>query len=71
LAELTHVWNSYGVQVAISPAGAMVDHSDVAYVIDPQGNTRAVLDADPGTGSAASSSFSSLLTDQLRLVLGS
>jgi len=70
VAELTKVWNAYGVQVQISPAGAMVDHPDVADLIGPRGRLREVLDADPGTGSAAGSSFSSLLAQQMRTVLG-
>jgi cytochrome oxidase Cu insertion factor (SCO1/SenC/PrrC family) len=69
LADLTKVWNSYGVQVAISPAGAMVDHSEVAYVIDGHGRIRAVLDANPGTSSTSDSSFSNLLAEQMRSAL--
>ena len=34
----------------------MIAHSDIAYVIDPSGHTRYVLDADPGPGTATSKS---------------
>ena len=69
LAALRQVWNSYGVYVETAGAGAMVAHSDVAYVIDPRGNERAVLASDPGDGSTASaSSFSSILLDRINLI---
>ena len=37
LPQLVHIWASFGVQVAYEPAGAMIGHSDIAYVIDPRG----------------------------------
>jgi hypothetical protein len=50
----------------------MIAHSDLAFVIDAQGNERAELETDPGNGSTAStSSFSSLLLDRIDLVLHS
>ena len=70
--ELLRVWNSFGVQVAYAPGGSMIAHSDIAYVIDPSGHTRYVLDADPGPGTAASkSSFAVVLSSELQSVLGS
>lgn len=69
LQSLTRVWNRYGVQVTISPAGAMVDHSEIAYVIDRSGRMRAVLDSNPGTTLAAHESMSTLLADEIRDVL--
>jgi cytochrome oxidase Cu insertion factor (SCO1/SenC/PrrC family) len=71
VTQLEKVWSAYGVEVQVTPAGSMVDHSEVAYVIDARGHTRAVLDAAPGTGTAESSSFSSLLTNELHAALGS
>jgi len=69
LAELRQVWSSYGVVVDTAAAGAMVAHSDVAFVIDAQGNERAELGSDPGDGSTEStSSFASLLLDRINLV---
>jgi cytochrome oxidase Cu insertion factor (SCO1/SenC/PrrC family) len=72
VAELRQVWSSYGVLVETAGAGAMIAHSDLAFVIDAQGNERAELESDPGNGSTAStSSFSSLLLDRIDLVLHS
>ena len=70
VTQLEKVWSAYGVQVQVSPAGAMVDHTEVAYVIDGRGRTRAVLNAEPGTEGAAHSSFSSLLADEVQSALG-
>ncbi len=70
LPTLRHVWNSYGVQVANSAGGAMVGHSDVAYVIDRSGRTRWVFGADPGSGSSSlKSSFEGLLASKVHQVL--
>ena len=70
--ELRRIWNSFGVQVEYAPGGAMIAHSDIAYVIDPNGHTRYVLDTDPGPGTQASkSSFAVVLSGELRNVLGS
>jgi cytochrome oxidase Cu insertion factor (SCO1/SenC/PrrC family) len=72
VAQLRQVWSAYGVLVETAAAGAMVAHSDLAFVIDPGGKERAELDADPGSGGTASStSFSSLLVDRIDLVLNS
>ncbi len=69
LQALTRVWNAYGIQVDISPAGAMVAHSETAFVIDASGRMRAVLGAQPGTTPSAQSSLSTLLADEVRAVL--
>jgi cytochrome oxidase Cu insertion factor (SCO1/SenC/PrrC family) len=63
---LRQVWDDYGIQVATEPAGAMVDHSEVAYVIDPAGMERVVLDSDAPDGSVGHQSFSALLSQQIR-----
>jgi cytochrome oxidase Cu insertion factor (SCO1/SenC/PrrC family) len=65
LPALQHVWNSYGVLVQTVGAGAMVDHSDLAFVIDPLGRERDVLVADPGPSQTYASSFSSLLASRI------
>jgi cytochrome oxidase Cu insertion factor (SCO1/SenC/PrrC family) len=71
-SELNHVWRSFGIEVAFAPGGAMIAHSDLAYVIDPAGRIRYVLDSNPGPGTEASkSSFATLLANELRAVLGS
>jgi cytochrome oxidase Cu insertion factor (SCO1/SenC/PrrC family) len=67
LPQLENVWNDYGEQSAVSPAGAMVAHSDIVYIIDASGRTREILDSDPGVGtSATTSSFSTLLANQVQ-----
>ena len=66
---LSAVWGNYGVEVTVLPAGAMIDHSDIAYVIDAKGHTRYVLSADPGPDSTAHSSFVDLLDQEVRRVM--
>jgi cytochrome oxidase Cu insertion factor (SCO1/SenC/PrrC family) len=71
-SELRRMWNSFGVQVAFAPGGAMIAHTDISYVIDPRGHTRYVLNSNPGPGTQASkSSFAALLAGELKAVLGS
>ncbi|HTX00246.1 MAG TPA: SCO family protein, partial [Acidimicrobiales bacterium] len=66
VAALNRVWEAYGVQITVSPAGAMVDHSDIAYVIDAHGRERYVLSAGPGAGtSVTESSFAGLLDQEI------
>jgi cytochrome oxidase Cu insertion factor (SCO1/SenC/PrrC family) len=65
LAALQHVWDSYGVLVSAETAGAMVAHSDLAFVIDPEGRERDALIDDPGPSQAYVSSFSSLLLSRI------
>jgi len=71
LDQLHHTWDAYGVQTAVSPAGAMVAHSDLVFLIDRTGRLRVVLTSDPGgQGDAAlHSSFSSTVTEQVRRLL--
>jgi cytochrome oxidase Cu insertion factor (SCO1/SenC/PrrC family) len=64
LAELQQAWKNYAIAAQILPAGGMIAHTDVAYVIDRSGYTRNELDFDPGPGTASSeSSFSVELTN--------
>jgi cytochrome oxidase Cu insertion factor (SCO1/SenC/PrrC family) len=69
VSQLRRVWNSYGVLVETAGAGAMVAHSDLAFVIDAQGHERAEMADDPGSGQQESSSFSSLLLDRIDAIL--
>ncbi len=70
LQQLRHTWSKYGVEVQIEPAGSMIAHSEIAYVIDPSGHTRYVLDADPGPGTAPlRSSFAGVIASEIRTVL--
>jgi cytochrome oxidase Cu insertion factor (SCO1/SenC/PrrC family) len=72
LARLQQAWRDYGIGAETVPAGGMVAHSDVAYVIDASGHTRAELDFDPGPGTSSSvSSFAVELTDAARLAMHS
>ena len=65
------MWQQYGVAAQIPPAGGMIGHSDVAYVIDKSGHTRTELDFDPGPGSTSSqASFASELFSAARQSLG-
>jgi cytochrome oxidase Cu insertion factor (SCO1/SenC/PrrC family) len=68
-SELLHTWNTYGVEVEVSPAGAMVAHTDIAYVIDQSGHERVVLDADPPGGSIGDDSFVQILASELKRYL--
>jgi cytochrome oxidase Cu insertion factor (SCO1/SenC/PrrC family) len=67
--QLRRVWNSYGVEVATVGAGAMIAHSDLAFVIDSQGRERDVLIDDPGPTQEFASSFSSLLLSRIDRIL--
>jgi cytochrome oxidase Cu insertion factor (SCO1/SenC/PrrC family) len=70
VSALEHVWGKYGIEADVLPAGAMVAHSDLAYLIDARGHTREVLSANPGDGSSsATSSFSVYLADALKRVI--
>lgn len=63
LPELKRIWHDYYFSAQIVPAGGMVLHGDVAYVIDAAGRTRTELNFDPGPGTAASvSSFAAELS---------
>ena len=65
-AQLQKIWDSYGILVGYASGGAMISHSDTAYVINRTGGLRDVLDADPGSGSAATrSSFAVTLADTI------
>lgn len=68
VGELQPVWKSYGIQMAVTPAGSMVAHSDLVFLIDRTGHLRVVLTSDPGAqGDAAlHSSFSSTVSQQVR-----
>jgi cytochrome oxidase Cu insertion factor (SCO1/SenC/PrrC family) len=65
---LQQAWSNYGITVQTEPAGAMVAHSELTYVIDPTGHTRVILNQDQGTGSSDQSSFAVLLANQITLV---
>ena len=70
--QLRQVWKDYSVTADILPAGSMIGHQDLAYVIDQAGRVRAELNIDPGPGTTATkSSFSVLLANAARQALRS
>jgi cytochrome oxidase Cu insertion factor (SCO1/SenC/PrrC family) len=69
LAQLTAMWNSYGIQVQSIGSGGMAAHSDTAYVIDGNGHLRSILGSDPGNAPTDSASFATLLKKEMRAVL--
>jgi cytochrome oxidase Cu insertion factor (SCO1/SenC/PrrC family) len=71
LSQLQRVWDSYGVLVNTVGAGAMIAHSDLAFVIDGRGRERDALIDDPGPTQTFASSFSSLLLSRIDQVLNS
>jgi cytochrome oxidase Cu insertion factor (SCO1/SenC/PrrC family) len=71
-AQLRPVWRNYGIASETLPAGSMLGHNDVAFVIDPNGHLREELDFDPGPGTTATvSSFASELAIAARQALAS
>ncbi len=72
LRQLQQVWRNYAVAAQILPAGGMIAHSDLAYVIDGTGHTRFEFNFDPGPGTASSkSSFAGELSSAAQQVLRS
>jgi cytochrome oxidase Cu insertion factor (SCO1/SenC/PrrC family) len=70
LPQLRRVWASYGESVIYLPGGSMIGHSEYAWVIDAKGQTRDILDTDPGPATAATeASFSVMLADTINSVL--
>jgi len=70
-AQLRPVWARYGVTAQILPAGSMIGHSEIAFVIDQNGHIRQEMNFDPGPGTAATqSSFAAELADAARQLLG-
>jgi cytochrome oxidase Cu insertion factor (SCO1/SenC/PrrC family) len=56
LPQLQQTWKNYAIAAEIAPAGGMILHNDVAYVIDANGRTRTELNLDPGPGTASTKS---------------
>ena len=72
VAQLKKVWRQYGTAAQVLPAGGMIGHSDIAYVIDRSGRTRTELNFDPGPGTASTqASFAGELSSAARQNLGS
>ncbi len=63
-ARLRQVWRAYGVASQVLRAGAMLGHSDVAFVVDQRGHLVQELNFDPGPGTPVTkSSFAAQLAD--------
>jgi cytochrome oxidase Cu insertion factor (SCO1/SenC/PrrC family) len=72
LAQLRPIWDADDIQAGYAPGGAMIAHSEFAYVISPGGRMRDVLDSDPGAStSATESSFAVTLANAITSALGS
>jgi cytochrome oxidase Cu insertion factor (SCO1/SenC/PrrC family) len=70
LTQLEAVWQSYGIEVAVSSGGAMIAHNDLAYVIGTNGKMRYILNTDPGPGTSTTrSAISVTFADTIRAVL--
>jgi cytochrome oxidase Cu insertion factor (SCO1/SenC/PrrC family) len=70
LPQLTQAWHNYAIAAVKLPAGGMIAHSDVAYVIDASGEVRAELNFDPGPGTATTkSSFAVELSNAAEQVM--
>ncbi len=71
LSQLSDVWHRYGIEVENLPAGAMVAHNDIAFVISATGVMQQEISDDPGPGTGATkSSFSGLLADAVLRSMG-
>jgi cytochrome oxidase Cu insertion factor (SCO1/SenC/PrrC family) len=71
LSQLKSVWHDYGIEVENLPAGAMVAHNDLAFVISADGKVRQEISDDPGPGtSATKSSFADLLANSVLQTMG-
>jgi cytochrome oxidase Cu insertion factor (SCO1/SenC/PrrC family) len=72
LSQLREVWGKYGIAAEVTPAGGMIAHNDVAFVIDARGQTRTELNFDPGPGtSSTTSSFAVELSNAAQQTLRS
>jgi len=70
--QLEQVWRNYDIAAQILPAGSMIGHTEVAYVIDQRGRVREETNTAAGPGTAATkSSFSVLLANAARQTLRS
>ena len=68
LSALQRTWDSYGYQVQTLNDGAMVAHSEIAYIIDPSGTLRTQMGSNPGIDNQTAASFATLLANEMRAV---
>lgn len=63
LAHLAKVWENFGIQVESSPGTVMSVHSDVMFVISPEGRIQWIIPDDPiSTSSGESSAVTELIS---------
>ncbi|NNN08557.1 MAG: SCO family protein [Acidimicrobiaceae bacterium] len=63
LAHLAKVWGNFGIQVESSPTTIMSVHSDIMFVISPQGRIQWIIPDNPiSTSSGQSSAVTELIT---------
>ena len=55
-ARLRQIYHAYGIASQNLPAGSMLGHSDVAFVVDQRGHLVQELNMDPGPGTAVTKS---------------
>jgi cytochrome oxidase Cu insertion factor (SCO1/SenC/PrrC family) len=69
-AQLRRIWAGYGITAQIEPAGSMIGHDEVAFLIDQNGHVRQEFNFNPGPGTAATkSSFAAELAAAARQLL--
>ncbi|HTR92599.1 MAG TPA: SCO family protein [Trebonia sp.] len=71
LSQLDDVWHHYGIEVENLPAGAMVAHNDLAFVISAKGQVEQEISDDPGPGTGATiSSFAAMMANSVLQSMG-
>jgi cytochrome oxidase Cu insertion factor (SCO1/SenC/PrrC family) len=60
LHAMQAVWRDYGIQVEMRRTDKMSVHTDVVYVIDPNGIIRATVPDDPVSGAGIDSAVTEL-----------
>ena len=68
LKSLTRVWDQYGIQVISSPKATMSVHSDLMFVIDPEGRIKWIVPDDPINATSLLSSQSSAVSELTSLL---
>lgn len=66
LSELERMWAYYAASTTNAPGGSMAIHSDLTYVINPEGRVRVIVNATPGETGILHDSFSELLARLIR-----
>jgi cytochrome oxidase Cu insertion factor (SCO1/SenC/PrrC family) len=70
-AQLAQALKRFGASALVEPAGAMVDHSEFAEIIDRRGYIRTILSTGPGQATQAlRSSFAVLLDGEIHKAMG-